>query len=704
MYGRMSLIREFEERLKWLVETGVPVGAVHYYIGQEAVAAGVCSALQPGDWIASNHRGHGHCIAKGVEVEPMMAELFGKVTGTNRGKGGSMHITDIGKGILGVNPIVGASVGHALGAALSSKVRKTTQVAVAFFGDGGAGIGITHECMNMAAIWKLPMIFVCENNGYAQATPVEYASAVVNISERAAGYGMPGITVDGQDVVAVWKAAEAAVQRARAGNGPSLIEAKTYRYYGHHQGDDPLRYRLEEEQQTARDRDCLKRFRAAMQKDGPISLADLDAIDARNKKLLDEAVEFAKASPLPEASELCTNVYVSTREDSDHVSPSPKWKTATSLPGNGETSVTRELNFGQAVNEALRLEMRRDSTIIVIGEDVAGAAGRAHLGLIDAWGGPMRATRGLIKEFGAERVIDTPIAEMGFVGAGVGAAMTGLRPVVEIMFVDLIAVCYDQIINQAAKMHYMMGGKVDLPMVIRTAYGTRGDKRTYGGGAAAQHSQTLYAALAHVPGLKVVVPSTAYNAKGLTIAAIRDNGPVLLMEHKFLGMQAKGFVPEEEYTVPIGKAQIIRRGCDVTLVGIGRMTHLCLEAAEQLAVEEIEAEVVDLLTINPLDEETILESVRRTHRLVVVDEDTPVCSLARDIAARVADKAFDYLDGPIKTVTAADTPVPFAAVLEALYTPRPEQVVAAVHELFGLNKVMNTAQSAPAFSPLLQHY
>jgi acetoin:2,6-dichlorophenolindophenol oxidoreductase subunit beta len=369
------------------------------------------------------------------------------------------------------------------------------------------------------------------------------------------------------------------------------------------------------------------------------------------------------------------------------------------------TNVTssRELNFGQAINEALRQTMRDDPSVVVLGEDVAGAAGRAHLGLMDAWGGPLRATRGLIKEFGPERVIDTPIAEMGFVGMAVGAAMTGLRPVVEIMFVDLIGVCYDQIINQAAKMHYMMGGKVDLPMVIRTAYGTRGDKRSYGGGAAAQHSQTLYATLAHVPGLKVVVPSTAYNAKGLTIAAIRDNGPVVVMEHKFLGLQAKGIVPEEPYTVPIGKAQIVRRGHDITLVGIGRMTHLCLEAAEQLAVEEIEAEVVDLLTINPLDEETILESVRRTHRLVVVDEDTPVCSLARDIAARVADQAFDYLDGPIKTVTAADSPVPFAAVLEALYTPRPEQVVAAVHEVFGLNKVMNLAQSAPAFSPLLQH-
>ena len=348
------------------------------------------------------------------------------------------------------------------------------------------------------------------------------------------------------------------------------------------------------------------------------------------------------------------------------------------------TAAARELNFGQAINEAIRLEMRRDPTIVVMGEDVAGGAGRAHLGFVDAWGGPLRATRGLITEFGPERVLDTPIAEMGFLGAGVGAAMSGLRPIVEIMFVDLIGCCYDQIMNQAAKMHYMMGGQVDLPLVIRTAYGTRGgDNRTYGGGAGAQHSQTLYAVLAHIPGLKVVVPSTAYNAKGLTIAAIRDNGPVVILEHKFLGMKAKGVVPEEAYTVPIGRAEIVRPGHDVTLCGIGRMTHICMEAATSLLSEGIDAEVVDVLTLSPLDEDTILDSVSRTHRLVIVDEDTPTASMARDIAARVADKGFDNLDAPIKTVTAPDTPVPFAAVLEAHYTPGAAQVISAVHSLFG---------------------
>ena len=314
MYERMTLIREFEERLKWLVETGVPVGAVHYYTGQEACAVGVCAALEPTDWIASTHRGHGHCIAKGVEVHRMMAELYGKSTGTNRGKGGSMHITDIRTGMLGVNPIVGMGVTHAVGAALSAKVRQTRQAAATFFGEGAASIGAVHEAMNLAAIWKLPVIFVCENNGYAQSTPVEYAVVVPRIAERAAAYCMPGVTVDGQDVLAVWGATAAAVDRARAGGGPSLIECMTYRYYGHHQGDDTRRYRTKEEESEARSRDCIERFRKQMLAMGTLSQEETALIDVKNKEKIDEAVAFAEASPLPQPADLLTDVYVSQPE------------------------------------------------------------------------------------------------------------------------------------------------------------------------------------------------------------------------------------------------------------------------------------------------------------------------------------------------------------------------------------------------------
>src|SRR5258708_189525 len=310
MYDHLTLIREFEERLKWLVETGVPVGAVHYYTGQEACAVGVCAALEPADWIASTHRGHGHCIAKGVEVQRMMAELYGKSTGTNRGKGGSMHITDIHAGMLGVNPIVGMGVTHAVGAAVSAKVRGTRQVGAAFFGEGAASIGAVHEAMNLAAIWKLPVVFACENNGYAQSTPVEYALAVPHIADRASAYGMPGVTVDGQDVIAVWEAAAIAVDRARAGKGPSLIECMTYRYCGHPQGDDTRRYRSKEEEEAAHARDCIQGFRKQMLSGGTLDREELDAIDAQNRKMIDEAVTFAEASPLPQPADLLTDVFV----------------------------------------------------------------------------------------------------------------------------------------------------------------------------------------------------------------------------------------------------------------------------------------------------------------------------------------------------------------------------------------------------------
>ena len=309
MLRRMLTIRRFEERASADYLAGKIYGVVHCYIGEEAVAVGVCSALAPGDQIISTHRGHGHCIAKGVDVRPMMAELYGKATGTNRGKGGSMHITDITKGMLGVNPILGMGTPHAVGAAISARVRKTGQIVATFFGDGAASIGAVHESMNMASIWKLPVIFVCENNGYAQSTPVEYAISVQDIAIRGASYNMPGVVVDGQDVFAVWGATAEAVRRARAGEGPSLIECKTYRYFGHHAGDNPRSYRFEDEETMARSRDCLKRFRARVVESNLLTIAELDAVDALNQVRMDEAVAFAETSPLPDPAELTTDVY-----------------------------------------------------------------------------------------------------------------------------------------------------------------------------------------------------------------------------------------------------------------------------------------------------------------------------------------------------------------------------------------------------------
>ena len=334
-----------------------------------------------------------------------------------------------------------------------------------------------------------------------------------------------------------------------------------------------------------------------------------------------------------------------------------------------QPQTARQLTFVQATNEALQQEMERDPTVIVMGEDVAGGAGRPEFE--DAWGGPFRLTKGLIGQFGAERVRDTPISEAGFIGAGVGAAATGLRPVVDLMFVGFFGVCGDQIMNNAAKMHYMFGGKVNIPLTIVTSIGA-------GTNSAAQHSETLYSIFTHFPGLKCVCPSNPYNAKGLLMSAIRDNDPVIVFNNALLmGMRGEQHVPEEPYLVPIGKADIAREGTDVTIVGIGHTTHVSLQAAQELEARGYSAEVIDLLSLSPMDNETILTSVRKTRKIVITDEDYPRCSIASDISALVAEEAFDYLDAPPRRVTPPHASVPYSRALEELYLPSKERVVEA---------------------------
>lgn len=336
---------------------------------------------------------------------------------------------------------------------------------------------------------------------------------------------------------------------------------------------------------------------------------------------------------------------------------------------------TRMLTFREAVNEAIRLEMRRDPTVILMGEDVAGGATVLHLEATgeDAWGGPLGVTMGLAKEFGRKRVLDTPISESGFIGAAVGAAATGLRPVAELMFVDFFGVCMDQIYNEGAKLRYMFGGKAQIPMVIRTMIGA-------GFRAAGQHSGCHYSVFTHMPGLKTVIPSTPYDAKGLLISAIRDPDPVIFFEHKLL-YDVSGEVPEGDYTIPIGVADVKRKGKDVTVVTLSRMVQIALEAAEKLSKDGIELEVIDLRSLSPMDNRTILESVKKTHRLLVVDEDNPRCSIACDVVALVSEQAFDDLDAPPRMVTAPHTPVPFSPPLEDYYIPRVERIVSTVKSL-----------------------
>jgi len=341
----------------------------------------------------------------------------------------------------------------------------------------------------------------------------------------------------------------------------------------------------------------------------------------------------------------------------------------------------RELTIKDAINEALAQEMAADDRVVLFGEDIAGGAGRDedYPEAADAWGGPFGVTKGLLGQFGRRRVVDTAIAETGFIGASVGAAVAGLRPVAEIMYADFIGTSFDQLLNQAAKLRYVYGGKVSVPMVVRTVVGA-------GFRAAAEHSQTLYSIYTHIPGLKVVAPATAYDAKGLLISAIRDPDPVIFMEHKRLYMRTSD-VPEEPYTIPLGQARIARAGSDVTVVGVQKMVHTALEAATVLETQGISCEVIDPRTYSPFDADSVLESVRKTGRLVVVDESYPRCSLATDIAALVASRGFGSLRAPIQQVTAPHAPVPFSPPLEDLYIPSAERVVAACRTVVGYAQV-----------------
>jgi pyruvate dehydrogenase E1 component beta subunit len=349
-------------------------------------------------------------------------------------------------------------------------------------------------------------------------------------------------------------------------------------------------------------------------------------------------------------------------------------KTGPMGPGVGGPG--REMRYREAFNKTLRDELRRDPNVFIMGEDVAGGAGREHLGIIDSWGGPFAATKGLIQEFGAKRIKDTPISEAAMVGAAVGAALTGTRPVVDLMYFDFTTVAFDQLLSNAAKSRYMFGGQTKIPITLFARSGA-------GTGHAAQHSENFYSIIAHIPGLKCVAPSDPYTVRGLLAAAIRDDDPVIVCNHKKL-INLSGFVPDESYTIEIGKGRRLREGNDVTLVGMSWTTEVCKQAAEKLAAESVSADVIDVLSMSPLDEDIILDSVKKTNRVVIVDEDTPRCSMASEIAAVIADQAFDYLDAPVKRVTGPHTPVPYSRPLETAFIPDAAAVVSTTRKLLGL--------------------
>jgi 2-oxoisovalerate dehydrogenase E1 component len=642
MHRRMLLVRGFEERVSALYRDGEVPGFVHLSTGQEASAVGACWPLRPTDVITSNHRGHGHCLAKGLAPLGMFAELMGKDTGTNRGRGGSMHIADPSIGIFGANGIVAAGLPIAVGASAAAQLRADGGVVIAFFGDGAVAQGAFHEAVNLAAVWQLPAIFWCENNGYAEFSPVATQHAA-SIEQRAVGYGVDYIAVDGNDVTATATVATQAVEAVRTGKGPVIVEATTYRWHGHYEGD-PQRYREQAEMDAWRDRDPIVLHATQLESAG-FSSETIESLGAAVTSQLDEALEAARALVQPDAVTLTDFV---TRSRPVLVEPPPP---------AAEAPTFRTLD---AIHSALEMELASDDRVFVAGIDVA--EGGNVFGLM----------RGLRETFG-DRVRDTPISETAIMGLGVGAAMAGMRPVVELMYLDFIGVCFDQLLNQAAKMPFMTGGTAAMSLTVRTQFGA-------GRSSGSQHSQSLEALLAHIPGLTVVMPSTPADTYGLLRAAIQDPNPVIFIENRLLyGM--KGPQPTPDYVLPIGKSAVVRTGTDLTVVSVSRMVHEALAAAEVVAGEGLSVEVIDLRTVAPLDMEPILESVHKTSRLLIAHEAVTPFGIGAEVAAAVAHEAFWDLDAPIVRVGAAATPPPYAPSLERVWLPDRDNITAALRRL-----------------------
>ncbi|MGB3346022.1 MAG: dehydrogenase E1 component subunit alpha/beta [Candidatus Humimicrobiia bacterium] len=657
---QMLEIRFFEQKVFELLSGDIIKGASHLYAGQEAVAVGAISAIKEDDYITSTHRGHGHCHAHGDmflktkeekqnHLNKMMAELCGKVTGYCKGRGGSMHIANVEKGNLGATGIVGSNIPVATGAGLSIRLRKTDQVVLCFFGDGASNTGAFYESLNMASTWNLPVIYICENNLYGMSVPFSKASKVKNVADKAKAFDMESDIIDGMDVVSVREAIKKAVEKARRGGGPTLIECKTYRYYGHSRGD-PRIYRTKEEEELWKQKDPIIKLKTKLLNEEIFNKEEIEDIERNALKSIEISTKFALESPFPRVNDLYKDVYIPVKVTKREIEEETKLRELIKKDKN-----IRQIYYVDALNEAIYEEMERDNRVFVLGEDVG------------VYGGAYQVTKGLIQKFGEERIRDTAISEAAIAGAAIGAAMTGLKPIAEIMYIDFSTIAMDQIVNIGAKNRYMFGGKSKIPIVIRTQGGT-------GRCIAAHHSQSLEALWLHFPGIYVVMPSTPYDAKGLLKTCIRDENPIMFIEHKEL-YGTKGPVPNFKYTIPLGVADIKKEGQDITIISYSRMVLRCLEASEELLDQGINVEVIDLRTLKPLDIDLIINSVKKTGRVIVVSEGYKTCGFTSELIALINEIAFDYLDAPIVRLAAADVPVPMSEILEKNSIPTKDEII-----------------------------
>ncbi len=648
LLATMIRIRHFEDKCAELYTREKIRGFLHLYDGEEAVASGVIPTLEPGDRIVATYREHGHALARGVPMDKVMAEMFGKSTGSSGGRGGSMHIFDAEHNFYGGNAIVGGGLPLAVGLALRDAMVGESNVTACFFGEGAVAEGEFHESMNLAQLWGLPVLFVCENNGYAMGSALARTESQTDIHAKAAAYGVEAEQVDGMDVIAVEAATRRAVAAIRETGRPRLLECLTYRFRAHSMFDAQL-YRDKEEVEHWREKGPIRLFKNWLLENNFIHAEEIAKIEAEVDAEVAFAVDFAERSDFEPLADLTRHV---TAEDR----PAP--------PAPPEpSSETVEITYREAVKQAIRDAMNRDERVFLMGEDVG------------AYGGCYAVSKGMMDEFGEIRVRDTPLSESGFTGAGIGAAAAGMRPIVELMTVNFSLLALDQIMNTAATIRHMSGGQFNVPVVIRLATGA-------GKQLAAQHSHSLEGMYAHIPGLRVLAPATLEDARGMLWTALQDPDPVLIFENVML-YNMSGKLAANAGAVEIDKAAIRRPGRDLSLITYGGSLFKTLEAAEELAGDGIEAEVIDLRVLRPLDDATIMASLARTRRAVIVDEGWRTGSLSAEIAARIGEQAFWHLDAPIGRVCTEEVPIPYPKHLEDASIPQVPKIVAAAKAVMG---------------------
>ncbi|MFN2506524.1 MAG: thiamine pyrophosphate-dependent enzyme, partial [Acidimicrobiales bacterium] len=593
MHRLMLLARAVDQKI-WNLQR---VGKIPFMIpgqGQEGAQVGSAWALRAGyDVALPYYRDFGVVLALGMTAEDVVLNSLARPSDPN--SGGRQMPNHWGCNrlniITGSSPI-GTQLPHAAGLANAAKIRGEDRVTVCWFGEATGAKGDYHEALNYAGIHDLPLVLVCENNGYAISVPHDLQLAVPNVADQMAAYGFEGVIVDGNDPLDVYRATQAAVAKARSGGGPTLVECKTYRLLPHTSDDDDRKYRTSDEIEEWRRRDPLLRLRQYLIEQHILSVEDEEKLAEDVRAEVNQAAERAEAAPDATSDEAYKRVWARPVRPIPRV-PAHVDQAVVSRPGDPHPGTGVERTLLEAIRFTLHELMDADERVVVLGEDVG------------ALGGVFRVTEGLHAEFGAARAIDTPLSESGIVGIAIGMALAGLRPVAEIQFADFLHSCFDQLVNEAAKIHYRSNGDFSVPMVVRTPWGGGTHRAIY-------HSQAVELFYAHVAGIKVVCPSTPADAAGLLREAVDDPDPVLFLEHKrTYRRKIRGLVPEGEWHVPIGVAEVVRPGDDLTLVTYGLHRHLAVEAVESLAEDGYSVEVIDLRTISPLDRDTVLASVVR---------------------------------------------------------------------------------------------